>query len=202
MLIASIAKRTSKGDRQITINIPAESRLDLPRDTPVLVAGRVKGGAKFTYEGYYTFSKSTNQNHRLYGGEPSELADLIPFGLYGDKNKILVELTDLRVRSDLRELSQPPVEKTKVINGSRLFDRALILKRWEEQGFKCAYCDLLTQEKYIEGDHRIAVKNGGPTEPWNCVAACSQCNAEKGTLQPEVFARKKLTEQVFRNKKR
>lgn len=65
--------------------------------------------------------------------------------------------------------------------GPRDFTNAQVKQALDFQGGKCYYrgCDCT---EGVEGEHIVAWSRGGPTETWNCAAACVRCNREKGVM--------------------
>ena len=45
--------------------------------------------------------------------------------------------------------------------------------------FTCQYCGRKAPEVVLHVDHRISVKNGGPTTPENLISSCRECNLGK-----------------------
>lgn len=58
----------------------------------------------------------------------------------------------------------------------------LIVIKFNEQGGRCAYCGKPMEWSDVTQDHVVPVCRGGPTTPWNIVAACKTCNMHKGSL--------------------
>lgn len=53
-----------------------------------------------------------------------------------------------------------------------------ILRQYEKQGGKCAYCQCEVGQKY-HVDHILALCNGGSNGPENLVITCPSCNSKK-----------------------
>jgi len=56
----------------------------------------------------------------------------------------------------------------------------LLYELWLEQDRKCYYCGIKIQLKHCELDHKVPVSRGGSDTKKNMVAACHNCNKEKG----------------------
>jgi 5-methylcytosine-specific restriction endonuclease McrA len=56
---------------------------------------------------------------------------------------------------------------------------------------RCVYCHRPFEPGGAQpvADHYISQKRGGPTEQWNCVAACVSCNLSKGDMLPHDYMR-------------
>ncbi len=59
-----------------------------------------------------------------------------------------------------------------------------IIRLFEEQNGKCAYCGTdmtlkLGERNTVTKDHVVPRSKGGPTEAWNLVASCATCNCRK-----------------------
>ena len=63
----------------------------------------------------------------------------------------------------------------------RTFTDAQVSAALEAQGGRCYYrgCDC---SEGVVGDHKIPHSEGGPTEVFNCAAACYRCNSEKSSM--------------------
>ncbi len=54
--------------------------------------------------------------------------------------------------------------------------KLLILRR---ANYKCQICGIALTYENFEADHKIAYSQGGPTEVWNALALCKDCNRRK-----------------------
>lgn len=48
------------------------------------------------------------------------------------------------------------------------------------QDYRCAYCETSLKGKRMNVEHILAIKHGGTNKIENLVAACAECNKEKG----------------------
>ena len=76
--------------------------------------------------------------------------------------------------------------------GHHVRRKTRIVRLFEEQGGKCAYCGAemtltLGFNRTATKDHVVPRSYGGPTEAWNLVGACFSCNSKKGSRPLEVF---------------
>lgn len=54
--------------------------------------------------------------------------------------------------------------------------KLLILRR---ANYRCEICGTLLSEDNFEADHRNPYSKGGPTQVWNALALCGDCNRRK-----------------------
>lgn len=54
--------------------------------------------------------------------------------------------------------------------------KLLILRR---ANYECEICGTHLTEDNFEADHKNAYSKGGPTEAWNALALCKDCNRRK-----------------------
>lgn len=58
----------------------------------------------------------------------------------------------------------------------RLFTRTQKLLILRRAGYKCQLCGEALNKENFEADHKIAYVLGGPTQVWNALALCGNCN--------------------------
>lgn len=73
--------------------------------------------------------------------------------------------------------------------------KSSIIKLFNLQGGLCHYCGcrmtlFIGRRNTATRDHVIPRSAGGPTQMWNLVAACHDCNQAKGSTPYEVFTRR------------
>ncbi|HAG79646.1 MAG TPA: hypothetical protein DCL61_00440 [Cyanobacteria bacterium UBA12227] len=71
---------------------------------------------------------------------------------------------------DKRSISQPV---------GRCFTKTQKLLILRRAGYKCQICGTPLTGENFEADHRIPYSQGGPTEVWNAMALCTNCNRHK-----------------------
>jgi 5-methylcytosine-specific restriction endonuclease McrA len=97
-----------------------------------------------------------------------------------DKIQVLEWYDDWTVRSARLEMRVPAVAVTRKgfgKNGNMRFSRQNLYLR---DLFTCQYCGDTFNGKQLTIDHVLPRAQGGTTTWENCVAACKECNSEKG----------------------
>lgn len=125
-------------------------------------------------------------NETMYGGTKQ----MEQFGkLFNGKNAVAIK-TIYKVL-DIERAKDSDSFGLVELDARETFSSADILRKWEEQDFKCHYTNLPLDESEIAGDHYIprswGISKGGVTEYHNLVITSKNLNLKKGARHGDEF---------------
>lgn len=87
--------------------------------------------------------------------------------------------------------------KTMVRKTQRQIDNIIQWRVFKRDGYKCSYCG--ADDRPLSVDHIIVWEEGGPSIEENLLAACKQCNRDRGNMRFDLWLESSYFKKVSKN---